>query len=411
MKKVLLLLLGILLLTGCQSHRNNVIHEKTVYGEMPVISVSEQEKEENMKTYASYLAITEYLPLFQQTHKESIESIFLGDLVDIYIVDNGELRKKASPYLYPILINGQPWGVVIVYNGKDDINNVNALYGGLNPFNIGEDQMCGYVSHTSYARGSNQFYSITENLDKKFVIYLNEGKMYLVLEDKTLNLQEHYYNQIKEATDDQYSAQLREILKENSDYHWYPLDQNMKLEPKAIHIVNNVISDEENENRVAKIKEVLKNINFNESVSSKVLSVGQMFNSWQVIFNTDLSISVIRDCDISFYPIYHKKELYSGTMVYDTDRITFYQEYKKEFPEIGKYLATVNPYYCNFYLTDSRIKELGDVTEFIILRNNMIDYNSVVYITKNGIVTNEGVNVPEIYNAVIDQMKGYINQY
>ena len=384
MKKVFIIL--ILLLCSCTS--GNTGTEDTVYGEYPDIVVTDLEKEENMLWYATYAAVNDYVTIKPVKYRTAL----LGDKVKVYVVDEtGNMREKGSPYYYPVILDGIPCGYVAVYNGENDIY-TDYYYGGINPHNLTADQMyavCGDTGITSRElnyddQKNNRTYEFIDDLTKNYAVLIeNDGTRYIVTEDKAYDLLER-----KEAEDNDHIEQIRQLLPTSGMYELHVIPDEMVYENHRIYVVENKLSEKDrNEYRKA-VKDYIRK--FDELSKA---SVGEMLNSWEVIVNTDLSRTVVKDINPAFFPVIMNGEVITIISASSTDGLIECVGMQPAFTLISENWKSLNKH------------------DFLVLRDNTFSYRNSVCLTKDDKilpVSKNGTTVPDIMNDVIAEVSAYI---
>ena len=394
-KLVFILLASIIILSACSSGQKPK-HPKTVYGQMPVIAVSEEQKQENMFWYASYTAANFYLKMEKEL--VSFTKAYIGERVEVYVVDeNGQLRQKGSPYYYPVILDEIPRGYVAVYSGENDLYTT-FYYGGLNPYGISDTQMyalCGGTGITSLRttyddQKNGRTYEFARDLTKPFII-LSKGDLqdYIITEDAVYDFMER--KRIDET--DEYISSLREKLKDMDDYQIHELPEEMEYVNDKVYYVENVLSDaQDQENRSAALEYISSLPDFSKEKNR--ISIGEMINSWYVIVNTDLSRTVMKDINPAVYPLLQdgKPQLFIR-VIREYDQIT----------------CTGIP--GGFMLIQDNWDQLkGD---YLHVRDNIYQVFNSLIITENELIYDESFDppiFPILFHGITDELKKHLGE-
>ncbi len=398
MKRSIILLLFALVLCSCTDQMSEPKNEKTICGEMPVITVSDQQKEENMLWYASFTAANNYL----NTVRTKYDKAYIGDRVPVYVVDEtGTLRDMGSPFFYPIILDELPYGYVSVYSGADDLYTP-GYYGGPNPWNISDTQMYALCSdsgihtlQTDYDDQKNgRTYEFVENLNKKFAILMENGEKRLIItEDSVYDFQERK----KTDSADEYITAVREMVRNSSEYQLHELPSEMAYENKTVWYVENILSDSDNDANVKKVSEFVNELPDFKGEEKRV-KISDRVNSWYVIVNADLSRTVVSDINPAYYLILING-VFSGvsiSVMSDNDGIHCPWS-SSSFPLLNENWKSVKK------------------TDYIVLRDNMFSYQNSLIITSDETIypqlrIGETGSVPELYADIVDHMKMYLEK-
>jgi len=387
MKKLCLIIL-IILLCSCSTDNSGI--RETVYGEYPDIVTSESEKEENMFWYAMYSATNDYLKITPIKY----ETALIGSKATVYIVDEaGNMREKGSPYYYPIILDDIPCGFVAVYNGENDLY-TDYYYGGINSHGLSDEQMyavCGDTGITTRDlnyddQKNNRTYEFIDDLNKKYAVLIeNDGSRYIITEDKTYDLLER-----KEAESDEYAEQIRQLLPAGEAPEFFRIPDEMIYENRTIHVVENKLSDKDRNQYKKAAKDFAGKFD-----DLKKATVGEMFNSWEVIVNTDLSRTVVSDINPAYFPVIMNDELVTVISVSSVN---------------GSMECIGMP--ATYTLVSENWNSIKNQS-FLVLRDNTFSHRNSVCLTNESIISpasGNGTAVPDIMNDVIEIISTYIGE-
>ncbi len=317
LKRVVLFLL-ILLLSGCSLLSPGAVekrqqHPETVIVPLPDITASEEQKETARLEYAKYIAGNEWYERYGYSIQKSDTGFYVGDRMKVLGISNGKLTELTCPYVYPILSDQRLYGCIDILSA--DI---------LKLPNQGEQ----YLSYIAQWRSQimpldehQLFYKTIEVSDyrdnnRHHVNFLSYGDRFILIRDlddsESSRTQQHGYVVYDEVTielksrgvaveceDNEYTLQARKMLQDTEPYQIHPIEPGCQFPIKEIHIVDSVLSDTEIETRRKRAKEELKAL-------GRSGTVDQPLNLWTLIVNDDLSVSLIKETDLTLFPLYNR---------------------------------------------------------------------------------------------------------
>lgn len=417
MRRIVVALLVVLLLTGCTSGVHEVKNPETITYDFPVINCGEDEVKNNMLTYAGYVAYQNISN--SRVIRGDIGDMYIGDRVLVYTVDeNNKPVEKGAPYYYPIISRhkGMPYkamycveihtacgvkienGQMISYNKPYSFTETDGQ--GEYLTSLTEDQMWNVeLIYTAGGMDSLQYEKDNPNLYKKYAIYFPENEQwdkYVITEEKTIKLTNNGFIGQTEVEDDENTLFIREQLKNQPEYSLHPLSEYNSFPIKEVHILNNVISDEEQSKNVSKLNDKLKQDS--NTFGLKLKTDGNLLNVWTVYVNTDLSITLFRNTN--YYAVFNEKKYFN---VYSS----FTRDGEVYFGPIRNGVSVL--------LEENWNKLDGDSDTFLVVKGPHPDYNLVynVVITENGEILSlsEG-DTPEfkLYSDLAVRLKEYIGK-
>ena len=391
MKKFALVLMSIFLLFGCSGKRQQ--HPETVIVPLPEITASQQERETARLEYAKYIAGNEWYERYSSGIQKSDTGFYVGDRIRVFGISNGELVEKNYPYTYPILTDQRYYGCVEILSGdilnlpdesKHTLSYILQFRSQIMP--LDEHQMFYQTSELNDYRDNNRHPVNFLSYGDRFILIrdsydygraVNQQHGYVVYDDVTIELKSG--NVATECQDNEYTLQARKMLQDMGPYQIHPVEAGCQFPVKEVHIVNSVLSDTEIATRRNRAKQELKSL-------GRSGSPDQPLNLWTLIVNDDMSVSLIRETDLTLFPLYNR----DCAVVFSMDG------------GLGCAVTTLQTY----GIAPNLLAQFNPSRPYLVLSDYGFNVQDTVVVTDDGVVP--WGEFP-LYSRMSEQRKDYVN--